>query len=116
MIGLVVTGVSSLLIGAVLFLLAVSYMKGKNTDLIAGWNDLPDDVKVHYGRDIARSNGKTLIYISLILAVYAMIAFAAAFEHVTDNVFLAATILLIIAVISVIVISIIKTSSLTKKQ
>ena len=116
MTGMIITGVTGLLMGLVLLLLALSYMKGKNTELIAGWKELPEDVKAKYGSKIAYSNGKTLLCVALTLIVYAAIAFTAAFGFIGTGVFIASTAIFIAVVVVITVVGMIKTASSTKKR
>lgn len=96
--------------------MALSYMKGKNTELIAGWKELPEDVKAEYGSKIACSNGKTLLCDAPTLIVYAAVAFTAAFGFIATCVFIASTAIFIAAVVVITVVGMIKTALLTKKR
>ncbi len=98
MIGAIITGVSSLLLGILLSALSISFIRGKSIELIAGYSSLSDDEKKQFELNrTARSNGKTLLTVSVLMIIFSCITFLYAFDKLTLGAYIALTVFFILS-------------------
>ncbi len=107
--GAIVTAVGVLLIGILVLVLAISFMKGKNINLVAGYGSMSETEKSQTDiKKLAMLSGKALLIISVLMFVFSAISFMFAFQLVSKAVFVGSVILFVITVISITIISVIK--------
>jgi len=108
MIGVVVTGISSLLLGILFLYLSISFLKSNNIDLIAGYSSLSDSEKKQIKKDILlKSNGKTLLIISILMILFSAISFLTTFEILTRKFYTIAVIIFILLILTITLYSVI---------
>ena len=112
--GVIFTAVITLLVGILVLFFGVSFINGKNLNLMAGYNSMSKTEKANTNIDkIGKTTGKTLVIISGLMFIFSVISFMCAFEIVSKSVFLISLIVFIISVVAVTIASVIKTMKLT---
>ena len=112
--GAIITAVITLLVGILVLFLGISFIKGKNLNLMAGYNSMSETEKANTDIEkIGKITGKTLIICSVLMFIFSVISFMSAFGIVSKSVFLISLIVFIISVVAVTIASVIKTMKLT---
>ena len=115
--GVIFTAVITLLVGILVLFLGISFIKGKNLNLMAGYNSMSETEKANTDIDkIGKITGKTLILCSVLMFAFSVISFMCAFEIVSKSVFLISLVIFIISVVAVTIFSVIKTMKLTMQS
>ena len=115
--GAIITAVITLLVGILVLFLGISFIKGKNLNLMAGYNSMSETEKANTDIDkIGKITGKTLILCSVLMFAFSVISFMCAFEIVSKSVFLISLVIFIISVVAVTIFSVIKTMKLTMQS
>ena len=107
--GAIITAVITLLVGILVLFLGVSFIKGKNLNLVAGYGSMSETEKAQTDiNKIGKLSGKALLVISVLMFVFSAISFLSAFQIVSKSFFVISVVAFIVAVIVVTIISIIK--------
>lgn len=105
-IGAVIAAVSALLLGVLFLYLAMSFMKGKNVELIAGYSSMSDIEKRKCDiKQLGKANGRALLVVSVLTLVFSCVSFLTAFEIVSEKLFVPAVFCYIIVVVGFSIIS-----------
>ena len=113
-IGAIITAVITLLVGILVLFFGVSFRRGKNLNLMAGFNSMSETEKANTDIEkIGKITGKTLIIISVLMFIFSAISFMYAFEFVSKFVFLISLVVFVVSVIAFTISSVIKTLKLT---
>jgi len=107
MAGVVVTGISSLLLGILFLFISISFLRGNNIDLIAGYSSLSDSEKNRLKNTLLKSNGKTLLIISILMILFSVISFLTIFEILTRKIYTVAVIIFALLILSITIYSVI---------
>lgn len=115
--GAIFTAVITLLVGILVLFFGVSFINGKNLNLMAGYNSMSETEKANTDIDkIGKITGKTLILCSVLMFAFSVISFMCAFEIVSKSVFLISLVIFIVSVVAVTIFSVIKTMKLTMQS
>lgn len=107
--GAIITAVITLLIGILVLYLAVSFIKGKNLHLVAGYGSMSETEKAQIDiKKLGKLSGKALLVISVLMFAFSAVSFLAAFQIVSKAIFVFSVVAFIVAVIVVTIISFIK--------
>ena len=107
--GAVITAVITLLIGVLVLYLAVSFIKGKNLNLVAGYGSMSETEKAHTDiKKLGRISGKALLIISVLMFAFSAISLMFAFQIVSKAIFVISVIAFIVSVVVITIVSIIK--------
>ena len=90
---MIITGITALLFGIIMTVLAALFLNGKCVELIAGYNDMTEEEKKSSAPNIARMNGKTLMALAVLTLIYAAVSIISAFEIFSVTVFIAVTVI-----------------------
>ena len=115
--GAIITAVITLLVGILVLFFGISFIKGKNLNLMAGYNSMSETEKANTDIDkIGKITGKTLIICSVLMFIFSVISFMSGFGIVPKSVFLISLVIFIISVVAVTIFSVIKTMKLTMQS
>ena len=107
--GAIITAVITLLVGILVLFLGISFIKGKNLNLMAGYNSMSETEKSQVDiQKLGKLSGKSLIIISVLMFVFSAISLMFALGIATKTIFVFSVVAFIVAVIVVTIISIIK--------
>lgn len=111
MTAVIITGTTALLFGILFLLLAISFLNGKNKNLIAGYNSMTESEKKQFDeKSIGKANGKTMLIISVITIIFSCISFLFAFYIISKPIFIFSVVAYIVAVTLFTILSMIKSS------
>lgn len=105
---MIITGITALLFGIIMVVLAVLFLNGKCVELIAGYNDMTEEKKKKSAPINARMNGKTLMAVAVITLIYAAVSIISAFEILSRTAFVAATVIYCVLFALTVITSVIK--------
>ena len=115
--GAIFTAVITLPVGILVLFFGVSFINGKNLNLMAGYNSMSETEKANTDIDkIGKITGKTLIICSVLMFIFSVISFMSGFGIVPKSVFLISLVIFIISVVAVTIFSVIKTMKLTMQS
>lgn len=101
-IGAIITSVTAFLFGIVLMMVGLSFIKGKNIELLAGYSDLSDVEKMSdKPGKMAKLTGKELIIISGLTLAYSGASFVFGAVYEIKVAFIIVTIVFIAAVVAI---------------
>ncbi|MBQ8787777.1 MAG: DUF3784 domain-containing protein [Oscillospiraceae bacterium] len=107
--GAIITAVITLLVGILVLFLGVSFINGKNLNLVAGYGSMSETEKAQTDiNKLGKLSGKALIVISILMFAFTAISVMFAFQFVSKSIFVFSVIVFIVAVIAVTIISVIK--------
>ena len=107
--GAIITAVITLLVGILVLFLGVSFIKGKNLNLVAGYGSMSETEKAQIDiKKLGKLSGKALLVISVLMFAFSVISFMFAFGSASKTVFVFSVVAFIVAVIAVTIISVIK--------
>ncbi|MGN0586141.1 MAG: DUF3784 domain-containing protein [Oscillospiraceae bacterium] len=107
--GIVITAVTSLLMGALLLYLALSFLHGKNIELIAGYSSMSESEKKECDKEkLGRKNGITLLQIAIFTLFFSLMSFLTVFGAIKQTIFVVCIPIYIVLVIVLVIISMIK--------
>lgn len=107
--GIVITAVTSLLMGALFLYLAISFLHGKNIELIAGYSSMSESEKKECDKEkLGRKNGITLMQIAIFTLFFALMSFLTVFGAIKQTIFVVCIPIYIVLSIAAVIISMIK--------
>lgn len=107
--GIVITAVTSLLMGALFLYLAISFLRGKNVELIAGYNSMSESEKKECDKEkLGRKNGITMLQIAIFTLFFSLMSFLTVFGAIKQTIFVVCIPIYIVLVIVLVIISMIK--------
>lgn len=103
MTSIIVTGISAFLLGMLFLYLSISFLRGRNINLIAGYSALSDHEKNNTDKTaLLKSNGKTLCIVSILMIVFSGICLLAVMEIITIKFYRTALIVFILSIIIIV--------------
>ena len=107
--GSIITAVITLLVGILVLFLGVSFIKGKNLNLVAGYGSMSETEKAQTDiNKIGKLSGKSLIIISVLMFAFTAVSVMFAFQIVSKAIFVFSVVAFIVAVITITIVSVIK--------
>lgn len=107
--GIVITAVTSLLMGALFLYLAISFLHGKNIELIAGYSSMSESEKKECDKEkLGRKNGITLLQIAIFTLFFSLMSFLTVFGAIKQTIFVVCIPIYIVLSIVLVIISMIK--------
>lgn len=107
--GAIITSVITLLVGILVLFLGVSFIKGQNLNLVAGYSSMSETEKAQTDiNKIGKLSGKSLIIISVLMFAFTAVSVMFAFQIVSKAIFVFSVVAFIVAVITITIVSVIK--------
>ena len=107
--GIVVTAVTTLLMGALFLCLAISFLHGKNIELIAEYSAMSESEKKECDKEkLGRKNGTALMQIAIFTLFFSLMSFLTIFGAIKQTIFVVCIPIYIVLSVAVVIVSIIK--------